>query len=1026
MRGAPTLSVERLSVYKGGKKLVDAVSLTVERGQFIAIVGPNGAGKSTLLRAIAGHRPTAGKVLLQGVSLYDSPNQVLPHIGLLPTENVLHESLQLRSALKFVGRLRGLPSGKSLEERIDNLLQEFDIAGISKQLIGSLSSGERKRANICAELLTEPRLLLLDEPTSNLDPSAERSLMDKLRKRATLHGQSIIVVSHTVNSLDRCDRVIFMANSRIVANERPGRILDALQVSGGSEYERWADAFDRYKTGVRPLSPIESLRQWFRSVKSRRKSVSTPAPSSRTPQSRSRGRFASLQSQLSVWRQFLLLLVRYWITLWNDGWSIPFTRFIVPLRLLFLTPAIGLVAGILLWFVLQSESFIPSDILFGNRYQVSLDISDVRQATFLLSLVAALMGLTGSFREIATETTIYRHERLKGLHPAAYLLSKFILVGLLYGVIAPIAMLMILTTFQPLPADGVFISSVTGLYITVILTALATVGLGLAISAIGSSSEYATLLMSIAVIAHALLSGLVSNDQWKRVIDALSVGVASRWAMEGLSTLVGVYCWAQPQFRDYYSVGHLAAVWLILVVYLFAALGLAYMALRWKDSWCRWIRRIVNVSYGFYLYTAIALAIAVWGYFLYSTSYDFYDRRTDRDIRVEDWTGVPYPQRMIGQLSEARCPEVAPLVAETSETETMLTFLPTPDDEIMSPTDTPEAKGEPSSTVVAPGIALATSSPVPDVTDAIEGWLPDTPIADATPVEEPNSIDTLLLTPAPTDNSSQTPSPTPALAAPTTPTSPPDTPMQVETPATATPTAMSTWTPEPTTTPTPSPTSTATPTTPPQILPLPQGFLPSPTELRYGPGPKHAAMAALSAGDRFTLLGRATAGPAQWYRVHVQDAQEMDRCGWIPADHPDLQELMKHTGDLPAPPDCSISVANSADDFEDVVPADGQLGTWQSAVNGDAVFVVDLFRSVAGERSNPLTFRIHVNGVQQVSFEVPSSRGSFLMRGRVFDAALHSEDQVKLTLTPVESPTLRDLRVFASVYAVPRDCEFEH
>lgn len=929
--GQKILEIKNLYVYKGGKTLVRDVSLTLNAGEFVAIVGPNGAGKTTLLYAIAGEIPYAGKIIFKGRELYQAPEHWLPQIGLLPTENVLHETLRVRSALWYVGRLRDL-SDPDLRDKVFSLLEEFNLTHLADELIGTLSSGERKRANICAELLTEPPLLLLDEPTSDLDPDAERQVMQSLRRRAKEKQQAILIVSHTLNSLDCCHRVIFMGNSRILADAPPSTVPDVLHVSGESENERWVNAFKEHETERRQREPPPSKERTDTGI-----AIQT----------------GSAPSSVPVWRQFVLLLCRYINALWNDGCPIPRTRWIFPLRLLVLPPAIGVLAGFLLRLVLQAESFIRTEQLDSYAYARSLDIGDVRQALFLVALVAVLIGLTGSFREIANEIAIYRHERLKGLHPGAYLLSKFVLLGLLFGVIAPLCLVWTLVTHQPFPTEGVFFSGSREALVTVVLTALATVGLGLAISAVGSKREYATFLMGLAVIAHALLSGLVSNRQWEDLINLISLGVASRWTMEGLSTTVGVYCWAQPRFRDYHSLGHLTAVWLALITYLLASLGIAYVALRYKDTWFRpaqRLRSLLTQSHAFYLLVMLAVAVNSW--YLYSTSLAYFDRRTHTDIRVRDSQRVTGLQRLIGVLSEARCPEEAPLVSASVTSKTTITTLPRRNLVL------PASPANPPSASTMPELTTALTTPTPPPTQSLAPIAPltrpDKPTATTTPVSEP----------------------------------------------------------------TPTPTSTARPA----VRPLPQGTISSATELRYGPG--HPAMASLPPGTNFTLLGKASLGGALWLRVQAKDSAGAERFGWIQTNSTELETLSEHTAEIPAPPDCSVPVANTVDHFSDVDVGSGQLGTWQSNVNGNAVFVVSLFRPSPGAPSNPLTFQIRVDGAVQTCFDVPASKGALLMRDRIFEVRLKAGNRVELSLAPKISTDLSELRVFTSVFAVPEGCEF--
>jgi len=177
------LDVRKLTVRKSGRTIVDNVTFSVAPGEFVAILGPNGAGKTTLLKAIAGVRPYSGGVCVSGdvesevwENLYDNPEKWFRRIGQVPVDNVLHEGLPVVRALTYVGRLQNIPP-RVLTDRIEGLLEEFHILHKSNSPIHQLSSGERKKVNICAELLTYPGLLLLDEPTTNLDPDAESELM---------------------------------------------------------------------------------------------------------------------------------------------------------------------------------------------------------------------------------------------------------------------------------------------------------------------------------------------------------------------------------------------------------------------------------------------------------------------------------------------------------------------------------------------------------------------------------------------------------------------------------------------------------------------------------------------------------------------------------------------------------------------------------------------------------------------------------------------------------------------------------
>lgn len=690
------LRVENLWVRKGGlrrhKWILKDVSLDVKQGEFVAIIGPNGAGKTKLLEAILGDRPYAGQVALFNQDLYADPERWLQHVGWVPSYNVLHDSLRAEQALLLIARLR-LPgrSEEALRTRIRTLLDQLEFPeGRRNAFIRDLSSGERKRLDLCAELLNSPPLLILDEPTTNLDPDAERSLMELLRNRSWGKRQAVVVVTHTLQSLYYCDRVIFLAKGRVRAQgtydealaqlersqleaemgeaaELPVR-LEAIQTKGSGKIaddaSRWAEIYRKSRRYEN--EPPGEL----------------PQPAAPLPPPDKIGR----QRQRSWLHELRVLLKRNWLLFINN----------LPALGLYLL--LGPFSGLLSRIVLRDQAFIQD--ADSAAYSSVFDTTDARQAIFIIALVVTLLGLIGSFLDVTKERPLYRYERVKGLSPWAYLLSKWIILTGLVGLAAP-SFLMIMLTFQ-----GQTMPNALYVLLTLYLACIAAVTLGLAISAAASSERTATGLLGIVVVFHLFFSGGVDfNARFQAFLERISVLAASHWAAEGISTSIQLYCWAaNPRFQDFASLGHLLSVWLYLVVYILIALVLGFVALRMQDTWFPWRTRLVKALFNSYVWTALPLVLVAfsWGMFLEQRSQDYYALRVDQDtLRVTNFAFRNDFQSVNGYLSQSTCPLPTPLPPAQVMVAIPPTLAATP------------VQNEAATQPAAPAIPGTTSTPLP-------------------------------------------------------------------------------------------------------------------------------------------------------------------------------------------------------------------------------------------------------------------------------------------------------------------------
>lgn len=216
MTGAPyVVSLEHVRLTLGGRTIQEDLSFSLEEGEFVAILGPNGAGKSTLLKALLGLlKPAAGTIELFG----RAPGRGNARIGYVPQFRVIEAEMSLRAREVVRFGLDGDRWGPGWPSRarnalIDKVLREVDAVDLENEPMGRLSGGERQRLLIAQALLTDPRLLLLDEPLANLDISREQEIIALVRRICRTRKVAVLFVTHDINPLlSDVDRVLYLAN----------------------------------------------------------------------------------------------------------------------------------------------------------------------------------------------------------------------------------------------------------------------------------------------------------------------------------------------------------------------------------------------------------------------------------------------------------------------------------------------------------------------------------------------------------------------------------------------------------------------------------------------------------------------------------------------------------------------------------------------------------------------------------------------------------------------------------------------
>jgi len=244
MTVSPVLVVEDLvKTYPGTRKTppVEAVrglSFNVEPGELFGLLGPNGAGKSTTLGCITTLvRPTGGRILVDGVDVGKRPIEARRRIAVVPQVRNLDRDLSVREILVYHARYFGIAAAER-ELRADRLLEELQIADKAGARPVTLSGGIQQRVLIARALMHDPKILLLDEPTTGLDPQARRLLWDALKQ---LHGRglTIILTTHYMEEADRlCQRLAIVDHGRILTLDTPASLKRSLP--GGQILDLWA------------------------------------------------------------------------------------------------------------------------------------------------------------------------------------------------------------------------------------------------------------------------------------------------------------------------------------------------------------------------------------------------------------------------------------------------------------------------------------------------------------------------------------------------------------------------------------------------------------------------------------------------------------------------------------------------------------------------------------------------------------------------------------------------------------------
>lgn len=245
------IEVRELTKSYGPHRAIDRLSFSVKKGEVVGFLGPNGAGKTTTMKIITGFMaPSSGSVQVAGFDVFENPIEVKKRIGYLPETPPVYGEMTVESYLKFVAKLKGVEKSR-LHDLVERAIAKTDLGTVRKRMIQNLSKGYRQRVGISQALVSDPEILILDEPTVGLDPRQVAEVRDLIKELAGQH--TIILSTHILPEVQAtCQRIIIINKGHIVAEDTLESLTRRMQSAG--------------RVIVRVGQPSEALQAAFRTL----------------------------------------------------------------------------------------------------------------------------------------------------------------------------------------------------------------------------------------------------------------------------------------------------------------------------------------------------------------------------------------------------------------------------------------------------------------------------------------------------------------------------------------------------------------------------------------------------------------------------------------------------------------------------------------------------------------------------------------------------------------------------------------
>lgn len=252
------IQVENITKRYGSFTAVENINFEIEEGEIVGFLGPNGAGKSTTMNMITGFiEPTSGKIIVDGYDISKKPRKAKRQIGYMPEGVPLYSDLTVKEFVTYMAELKGVPR-KEKKEKVQKAIKETGLTDVQNKLTRNLSRGYKQRVSMAGALVSDPKVIILDEPTVGLDPKQVteiRALIKELGKEHT-----VILSSHILSEVSQiCNRVIIINNGKIVAIDTPEN-LEKKVVKDNSVYVTVEDNDNKIETIKEKLPEIKEIK----------------------------------------------------------------------------------------------------------------------------------------------------------------------------------------------------------------------------------------------------------------------------------------------------------------------------------------------------------------------------------------------------------------------------------------------------------------------------------------------------------------------------------------------------------------------------------------------------------------------------------------------------------------------------------------------------------------------------------------------------------------------------------------------